>query len=81
MLYVVQVSDQYLLDMALHAKEVGAMTVNVDLISGDSDSNYLSKKMKEWCLGKLNLNQKHKFLSLCSPQKTFRLTIPVRRIV
>ena len=53
---VIKVSDQYLLDMSLHAKEVGAMVVNVDLISGDSDSNYLSAAMREWCLKK-NIRQ------------------------
>lgn len=49
---VIQVTDQYLLDMSMHARKVGAMTVNVDLISGDSDSSYVSKKMKDWCRGK-----------------------------
>ena len=44
-----EVLDSYIIDMELHAEELGSVHANFELMATDRDSCYFSKTVKEWC--------------------------------
>ena len=51
-----EVLDTYIIDMELHADELGSVFANFELMATDRDSCYFSKVVRGWCRKKRKSN-------------------------